>query len=328
MTIRLREPELPAAGAAEPVLEVRHLSKVYGDVLAVDDVSFEIARGEVVGLLGPNGAGKTSVIRMLSTTITPSAGSFRVMGHDGRDAAGIRRLIGVFPENSAAPGGHSGRAEIEYHARLHGHARDAARRLAGHLLDEVGLGDVAGRCVSGYSRGMRQRLGIARALIGDPKVMFLDEPTLGLDPAGRRRVLDIILEISARRGCAVVVSTHLLDEVERIARRAIILDRGRVVAAGAIDDLRRRSGLPSLVHLRVDGDLRAAQRAIAGLTMVREVAGESARGDELSVTLRDADGDVMAVVAALADRGVRLRRFALEPARLEDVFLTLTGAER
>lgn len=327
MTIQLDEPALPAAGGTEPVLVARHLSKVYGDVLAVDDVSFEIARGEVVGLLGPNGAGKTSVIRMLSTTIAPSAGSFRVMGHDGRETAAIRRLIGVFPENSAAPGGFSGRAEIEYHARLYGHARDAARRLAGRLLEEVGLAEAADRHVSGYSRGMRQRLGIARALIGDPKVIFLDEPTLGLDPAGRRRVLDIILEISTRRGCAVVVSTHMLDEVERVSRRAIILDHGRVVAAGDIDDLRSRSGLPSLVHIRVDGDIRTTQRALASLPTVREVTGGSPRDDELSMTLHDA-GDVMTVVAALADCGVRMRRFALEPARLEDVFLSLTGGER
>lgn len=330
MTTELTDTNATAPDMVEVVLEARRLTKVYGDLRAVDAVSFRIGRGEVVGLVGPNAAGKTTVIRILSTMLVPSAGGFTVLGHDGRDAAAVRGVIGVFPENSTAPGGHSGLAELEYHARLHGYDRAAASSIAEALLDEVGLQVAARRRVNGYSRGMRQRLGIARALIGDPAVVFLDEPTLGLDPAVRRLVLEILLEISRRRGCAVVVSTHLLDEVERVCDRVLILDRGQLVADGTVDDLRERSGLPSLVHLELDGDLEAAERALRELSGVRRVETVSGHLGELQATLDDADGDAApALIGALMEvQTVRIRRFAFEPARLEDVFLRLTDGER
>ncbi len=308
-------------------LDVRNLTRVYGELIAVDAVSFWVAPGEIVGLLGPNGAGKTTVIRMLSTMLSPSAGGFTVAGHDGREADAVRSVIGVFPENSAAPGGQSGAAELEFHARLRGHDRGAARSRARVLLAEVGLESAADRRVRGYSRGMRQRLGIARALVGDPRVIFLDEPTLGLDPSGRRRVLDIILDIARRRGAAVVVSTHLLDEVERISDRVIILASGRLVADGPIDELRRRSGLPSLVQLEVDGDPATATGALDAVPAVRRVIQDAAHPGELRILVDDPDGDAApTILAALTElESVRVRRFVLEPARLEDVFLQLTG---
>jgi len=290
-------------------------------------VSFGVRAGEVVGLVGPNAAGKTTIMRMLTTMLAPSAGGFRVLGYGPDQAGAIRRMIGVFPENSTALESQTGRAELQYHARLRGYSKLDAERLAAALLSEVNLEVAADRRVRGYSRGMRQRLGIARALIGDPAVIFLDEPTLGLDPAGRRHVLDIILQAAANRGSAVIVSTHLLDEVERVCDRVLIVDRGQLVAEGTVDELRARSGLPSRAYVQVDGDAEQAVRTMLSLSAVTGVEPGPAGSGELRVDLDDGSGDaVPALVTALigAD-GVQLRGFTFEPAGLEDVFLALTG---
>ena len=216
-------------------IEARGLSKRYGARNALDGLTFATDPGEVVGLLGPNGAGKTTTIRLLTTILEPTAGTFTVAGIPGDRPAEIRRRIGVLPESAGYPPRQTGSEYLRYAARLY--SRRDARDVADRLLADVGLGDRAGERISSYSRGMKQRLGIARALINDPAVVFLDEPTLGLDPAGQREILATIGEIAVRRNATVVLSTHTLTEVEQVCGSVLILDHGKLRAAGPIGEV-------------------------------------------------------------------------------------------
>jgi ABC-2 type transport system ATP-binding protein len=216
-------------------LEAAGLTKRYGAHIGLDGVSFSADTGEVLGLLGPNGAGKTTAIRLLTTILPPTSGRFRVAGET--EPARIRQRIGALPESAGYPGRQTGAEYVRYHARLFGLSRADAAAVTDRLLAEVRLTDRAGSRIGTYSRGMRQRLGIARALVNDPAVVFLDEPTLGLDPAGQREVLAMISAMASARGATVVLSTHALAEVEQICDRVLILDRGRVVAEGTVTEI-------------------------------------------------------------------------------------------
>jgi ABC-2 type transport system ATP-binding protein len=220
-----------------PAVDARGVEKRYGSLVAVADLSFEAAAGEILGVLGPNGAGKTTAIRVLTTILAPTRGSFAVAGIPHTKAAEIRRRIGVLPESAGYPEHQTGEEYLRYHARLYGRSRAGARAVAAALLDEVGLADRARSLISTYSRGMRQRLGIARALVNEPQVVFLDEPTLGLDPAGQRQMLAIVRRIAQERGATVLLSTHLLAEVEQTCSRVLILNRGRLIADGTVAEI-------------------------------------------------------------------------------------------
>lgn len=224
-----------------PVLEARDLTKSYPGVTAVDGVDLAVEAGVVVGLLGPNGAGKTTLIRILSTIVEPDSGWFAVAGVPHTQPDGVRRRLGVLPESSGCPLGQTGREWLVYHAMLYGRSRADAQGAADRLLGEVGLGERGGTLIAGYSRGMRQRLGIARALVNGPQVIFLDEPTLGLDPLGQRHILNLTRRVAGERGVAVLVSTHMLADVEAGCDQVVILDRGRVVAQGTVDEMAERA---------------------------------------------------------------------------------------
>jgi ABC-2 type transport system ATP-binding protein len=216
-------------------LEAAGLTKRYGAHTGLDGVSFSADRGEVLGLLGPNGAGKTTAIRLLTTILPPTSGRFRVAGET--EPVRIRQRIGALPESAGYPGRQTGAEYLRYHARLFGLSRADAAVVSDRLLAEVRLTDRARSRIATYSRGMRQRLGIARALVNDPAVVFLDEPTLGLDPAGQREVLAMISAMASARGVTVVLSTHALAEVEQTCDRVLILDHGRVVAEGTVAEI-------------------------------------------------------------------------------------------
>lgn len=230
-------------------IEAIGLSKRYGARHALDGLTFAAEPGEVIGLLGPNGAGKTTTIRLLTTILEPTGGTFSVAGEPGNQPHRIRQRIGVLPESAGYPGRQTGAQYLQYAARLFGQSRSAARASADRLLDDVGLGDRAGTRISAYSRGMKQRLGIARSLINDPAVVFLDEPTLGLDPAGQREILDTIGEIAGHRGATVVLSTHTLTEVEQVCHSVLILDHGRLRAAGPLSEIIAGAGSLSAAFL-------------------------------------------------------------------------------
>jgi ABC-2 type transport system ATP-binding protein len=262
-------------------VEARGIEKRYGSLVAVADLSFEAAAGEILGVLGPNGAGKTTAIRVLTTILAPTRGTFAVAGVPHTRPAEIRRYIGVLPESAGYPEHQTGEEYLRYHARLYGRSRAGARAVAAALLNEVGLSDRARSLISTYSRGMRQRLGIARALVNEPLVVFLDEPTLGLDPAGQRQMLAIVRRIAQERGATVLLSTHLLAEVEETCSRVLILNRGRVAAAGTVAEVAARAAAPRAARLRIQAaDEERALRALAAADVT--ILGAELEGARLS----------------------------------------------
>jgi ABC-2 type transport system ATP-binding protein len=283
-----------------PSVEAVGLNKRYGSFVALESLSFSLQAGEVLGVLGPNGAGKTTE---------------------------IRRLVGVLPESAGYPARQTGEEYLRYFARLYGHSRASARGLAQELLAQVRLLDRRHSLIGGYSRGMRQRLGIARALVNDPQVVFLDEPTLGLDPAGQRQVLGLVRRITTERGATVLLSTHLLAEVEEVCSRVIILNRGRLAADGTVSEIARRAAAPRSARLRVAAEhVERARATLARSTGIERV--EPANGQLGSlVAVLDAGGSPAAMnegLRALADAEVPVLAFELEGARLSDAFLAMT----
>jgi ABC-2 type transport system ATP-binding protein len=311
-------------------VEAEGLTRTFGPVRAVDGLSFSLEEGRVLGVLGPNGAGKTTAIRMLTTILAPSSGRFAVAGVPSHRERDIRRRIGVLPESAGFPGRESGEEYLAYHARLHGRPAAAARATAGRLLTDVGLADRRGALIQTYSRGMRQRLGIARALVNEPAVVFLDEPTLGLDPAGQRDVLAMVAQMAAERGVTVLVSTHLLDEVEQVCSDVLILNRGRVAALGPVASVVHRAAAPRSASLRTAPDRRdEAIRVLAALSAIGSAGpAPNGRPGEVAVTFSpavDASAAAAAALQAVLDAGLPVAGFALEGGRLSDAFLEVVS---
>ncbi|MDQ2909415.1 MAG: ABC transporter ATP-binding protein [Actinomycetota bacterium] len=308
-------------------VEARGVEKRYGSLLAVADLSFEAEAGEILGVLGPNGAGKTTAIRVLTTILGPTRGSFEVAGVPHTRPAEIRRRIGVLPESAGYPERQTGEEYLRYHARLYGQSRSGAGARATSLLEEVGLGGRSRSLIGTYSRGMRQRLGIARALVNEPAVVFLDEPTLGLDPAGQRQILSTVRRIASERGATVLLSTHLLAEVEETCSRVLILNRGRVAAKGTVSEVARQAAAPRSGRLRVPQEqIESAIAALRAVPGVNAAAVADGRPGLVAVTLAEADGTMNAGLRAVVDAGVPLLSFELEGARLSDAFLAMTEA--
>jgi ABC-2 type transport system ATP-binding protein len=308
-------------------VEARGVRKEYGGLAAVEDLTFAIESGEILGVLGPNGAGKTTAIRVLTTILVPTRGTFQVAGVPHTHAGEIRQRIGVLPESAGYPERQTGEEYLRYHARLYGHGADSARATAESLLREVGLHERRHSLIDTYSRGMKQRLGIARALVNSPEVVFLDEPTLGLDPAGQRQMLALVRQIANQRGATVLLSTHLLAEVEETCTRVLILNRGRVAAEGTVAEVSRLAAAPRSARLRVPAELLG--EALQVLSHAEGIqAAERADGQPgtLRLTLQE-DQDGLPTGAALSDltnRGVPVLAFELEGARLSDAFLAMT----
>ena len=253
-------------GPAEPLVETVELTKAYGSIVAVDSLSFRVLPGEIFGLLGPNGAGKTTTILMLLGLTTPTSGTARVLGLDpARRALDVKRRVGYLPDAVGFYGRLTGRENLRYTAELNGIHPDEAEGVIDGLLRQVGLADAADRPAAGYSRGMLQRLGIADALVKDPAVLILDEPTTSIDPAGVVELLALIRSLVAERGVGVLLSSHLLGQVERLCDRVGIFWRGRLLAEGTVADLAAKAGDSSL-------DLEAAYgRLVATATEGRDV---------------------------------------------------------
>jgi ABC-2 type transport system ATP-binding protein len=312
-------------------VEAVRLTKHYDGRSAVEDVSFSASQGEIVGLLGRNGAGKTTTIRLLTTVLKPTSGEFSIAGHPSTSSTEIRRCVGVLPESSGYPSHQTGAEYLRFFARLYGLSRNQAGSLSAELLAAVGLEDRSRSRISTYSRGMRQRLGIARALINDPVVVFLDEPTLGLDPAGQAQVLDIIRKIAKARDATVVLSTHLLPEVEQVCSKVVILHHGKVLMSGSVGEVIKSALIEQSARLRVPRELIERARTVLagfrGLTI-----DQTAEQPEVLILAVDrpgtdsAHGEVMnEVLAAVTAAGIPVLRFELEGTRLSDAFLRMTG---
>jgi ABC-2 type transport system ATP-binding protein len=314
--------------ATAPAIEATDIRKSYRNRLALDSVSLEVSSGTVLGLLGPNGAGKTTLIRILTTVIAPDSGSFSVAGLGPGEGRRIRQRVGVLPESPGYPRGQTSAEWLAYHARLYGASRHQARATAERLLGDVGLAERHDSLIATLSRGMRQRLGIARSLVNSPAVVFLDEPTLGLDPLGQQQVLDLVTRIARDRGVTVVLSTHLLGEVEKVCDHVVILNRGRIVAEGTVDEVVRRAAAPREGVVLVPPHLRT--RAVDALTARRVLAEDAAldgRPEEVRLRLpgdTPAEESSAAALRCLLDAGVPVLGFTLEGGRLSDAFLRVT----
>jgi len=233
-----------------PIIELDGVAKHYGVVQALRDVSFALPQGSRVALVGHNGAGKTTLMKLMLGLIRPSAGSLRVLGEDpSAGVAGARQRLGWLPENVSFNPALTGREILRFFARLKGEPASAADVL----LDRVGLSEAARRRIDGYSKGMRQRLGLAQAMLGKPRALLLDEPTTGLDPAVRQELYEMLAEL-AGGGTTVLLSSHALEELEGRVERVVILDHGRVVADGSMTELRRLAMLPVRLRLILVGD--------------------------------------------------------------------------
>ncbi|MGG5810016.1 ABC transporter ATP-binding protein [Falsiroseomonas sp. CW058] len=232
-----------------PVIELEGVAKTYGAVQAVKGVSFSLPQGSRVALVGHNGAGKTTLMKLMLGLVRPSAGRLRVLGEDPADgAAAARRRLGWLPENVSFNPALTGREVLRFLARLKGEPASTADAL----LDKVGLADAARRRIGGYSKGMRQRLGLAQAMLGNPRALLLDEPTTGLDPAVRQGLYEMLAEL-AGGGTTILLSSHALEELEGRVERVVILDRGELVADGGMSELRGLAALPVRVRVRLAG---------------------------------------------------------------------------
>ena len=302
--------EVLAEVPADAVIVARRLTKQYGDFTAVDSLDLTIRAGEVFGLLGPNGAGKTTTVLMLLGLTEPTKGIVRVVGLDPtREPLAVKRKVGYLPDNVGFYGGLTGRENLRYTAKLNGLPKSAAEARIDELLHEVRLDDAADKKAETYSRGMRQRLGIADALVKDPTVLILDEPTIAIDPSGVEELLALLRRLVAERNLTVLLSSHILGQVQSLCDRVGFFAAGRLVAAGPLAELAR--GTDQLIELEVaiDGDPTAIDPVAKTVPGVRSVKTDE-RDDRLRIVT--ASGDVAAPLAsALAAAGlsiVHLRR--------------------
>jgi ABC-2 type transport system ATP-binding protein len=303
-------------------IEVNRLTKTYaGGVEAVKAIDFDVGPGEVFGLLGPNGAGKSTTVGMLTTTIAPTAGSARLAGFDvASEALAARAVSSVVFQEAVVDRALTGRASLDLHARLWGVARGEAETRGAELVELLGLTELVDRPVGSYSGGERRRLEIARALISAPRVLFLDEPTVGLDPRIRHELLDVIASLRARFEMTVLLTTHYLDEAQRLCDRVAIMHLGRIAALDAPDALLAGLG-EEILEMRVDGD---AAGAIASLRARGLADGDSfAVGSTVTVPLHDRSA--AQAIAAIGAADLRASGITTRTPTLDDVYLRLTG---
>jgi len=293
-----------------------------GGVEAVRGIELSVAAGEVFGFLGPNGAGKTTTVRMLCTLLPPTAGSARVAGVDVlSDPAGVRRRIGVALQEIGLDPVQTGRELLELQCGLYGITGAAARKRTQELLDLVGLVDAAERRTKTYSGGMKRRLDLASALVHAPAVLFLDEPTTGLDPASRLTVWEEVRRINAG-GTTVFLTTQYLEEADRLCDRLAIIDEGRIVAAGTPEELKSQLG-HDVVSVALDGaDVAATESAIRDLPGLERIVAEQ---DALALYVEDGPASVAEIVRRLEGERIRVGAIAVSRPSLDDVFLRATG---
>lgn len=300
------------------IVQARGLRKAYGPVQAVDGLTLAIQEGEIYGLLGPNGSGKTTTILVLLGLSEPTGGEVQVVGFNPtRDPLKVKREVGYLPENVGFYDDLTARENLRYIARLNGIPdRDSKKRIA-EILEQVGLAEVADRPVGTYSRGMRQRLGIADVLVKQPRLAILDEPTTGIDPEGASQILDMIVRMRTERGMTILLSSHLLHQVQRVCDRVGIMHRGRLVAEGTMDEL---SAKTSGEGLELEAQVRGAgPELVAALEALDGVRGVDAEGERLRIVC---DADVRGAIArTVLDHGAELLELRGRAFTLEEIYL-------
>jgi ABC-2 type transport system ATP-binding protein len=310
------------ASATEVAITVRGLVKHFGEVRALDGVDLDVPRGTVLGLLGPNGAGKTTLVRVLTTLLTPDSGTASVAGLDVlTDAAALRHRIGLAGQYAAIDENLTGLENLTMVGRLYGSSRAQAKRRGRELLERFELDEAGGRQASTYSGGMRRRLDLAAALVAKPDVLFLDEPTTGLDPRSRISLWETIEGLVAE-GTTVLLTTQYLDEADRLADSITVIDHGRAIASGTSDELKDRVGGEWLeVTLEDPADRDRAVSALAGMSEEPPTAQDSV----VSVPVHERRGAIAEAVRRLTEQGIGVDDINLRRPTLDDVFLSLTG---
>ncbi len=307
---------------SEYAISVQSLTKHYGRVMALEGISFEVPRGSVLGLLGPNGAGKTTTVRILTTILAPDSGKATVLGHDVlREPQAVRQHIGLAGQYAAVDETLTGRENLQLIGRLTHQPGAAVRARAYELMERFGLGEAADRTVRTYSGGMRRRLDLAAALVHKPPVLFLDEPTTGLDPLSRRDLWGIIRELVAE-GTTLLVTTHYLDEADHLANRIIVIDGGKIIADGTPAQLKARMG--AVIVQVTMGDPEQAARAGGALGAIGQ-AGVSPGRSVVELKVNDGARAVMEAVRVLDRQQLEPVSLSIREPTLDDVFLTLTG---
>jgi ABC-2 type transport system ATP-binding protein len=304
-------------------IEMDNLTRLFGSTRAVDSVTLTVERGEVFGVLGPNGAGKTTMVRLLNGVLAPSAGSCRVLGFDPTTQGGeVRRRSGVLTESPALYERMSARENLRFFGTMYNVPEEKLGRRADAMLEAFGLAERADDRVGTFSKGMKQRLALARALLHEPEALFLDEPTAALDPEAARRVTELIVEFSRQAGRTVFLCTHYLPEAQRLCDRVAVLNRGRLIATGTLDELARTLWHGTWVDVEClvapDPALRDVLRGLPGVTEVQ------LDGTRLAVQV-EAEAHIPVVVRACAEQGAQVLRVIPREHTLEDVYFELQG---
>ncbi len=308
-----------------PLLSARNLHKRYNGIHAVRGISFEIAEGEIYSLLGPNGAGKTTTIGMLTTLLRPTEGEASVGGYSvTRQRHKVKEIIGVVPQEIALYDDLTARENLAFWGRMAGLRGARLKERIAEALDLAGLNDRAHHKVGTYSGGMQRRLNIAVGLLNRPRILFLDEPTVGIDPQSRRRILDTVKELN-RQGLAVLYTTHYMEEAQELSHRIGIIDHGLLIAEGTLDELIRSTGRRGSLHLRLDAPPADTAALCADLENLPEVEKALGSQDELTLSVEDADAALPRLLPRLNALGLHVRRIEIHEPNLEAVFLHLTG---
>ena len=306
------------------ILEVKDLVKHYGDFQAVKGVSFSIAEGEIFSLLGPNGAGKTTTISMLSTLYTPTSGDASIDGHSITQAPmAVRGVIGVVPQDLALYEDLTARENLVFWGQMYGLSGKSLAARVDEVLAQIGLTDKAGNRVKTYSGGMKRRVNIGVGLLHKPKLLFMDEPTVGIDPQSRRAILDTVKDLN-QQGMTVLYTTHYMEEAEELSDRVGIIDHGELIAIGTQKELTRQVGESEtlVLHVGENDDSEALASALGGVAGVIKA---EATDHEVSVICPEAEDVLAGVVTKANERGIKIRSIDIREPNLEAVFLHLTG---
>ncbi len=306
------------------LVEVNNLSKIYGDVQAVDGVSFEIQQGEIFGLLGPNGAGKTTTINVLCTYTEPTAGEVTIAGHSViTEPEAIKRAIGVVPQDIALYPDLNGVENLRFFGRMYDVPKARLEQRIGELLELVGLGEHARKRVEHYSGGMKRRLNLAVGLLSEPRFLMLDEPTVGVDPQSRNAIFENIQALS-RQGLTILYTTHYMEEAELLCDRVAIMDEGQIIALDTPQNLINTLGM-GIIHIGVKDDLH--EEMLARLRALPQVKAVTCRDDTLAFETKDAQRALLEIIGLFNKTDTVMTSLEILEPNLESVFIQLTGKQ-
>jgi ABC-2 type transport system ATP-binding protein len=307
-----------------PILQVQNLVKKYGEFTAVNDISFDIESGEIFSLLGPNGAGKTTTISMLSTLYTPTSGDALIDGHSiSRDPMEVRKIIGIVPQDIALYEELTARENLAFWGQMYGMNRKALTERIDEVLEQIGLATKAKDRVKTYSGGMKRRVNIGVGLLHRPRLLFMDEPTVGIDPQSRRSILDSVKTLN-QRGMTILYTTHYMEEAQELSNRVGIIDHGRLIALGTQKELTQQIGENDtlILHINEDEDPESLAESLKDIPGVLTA---SSTDSQVSLIAREAEEILAPVITRANERGIKIRSVDIREPNLEAVFLHLTG---